>query len=100
MNHGNFDERCPHCSIRIMGMSARFESHDYATDFKFDCPECGKKIQCDVHSVPEFELSKAQTPEEYKASLESARKIVAETVAAEKESQLQAGIRSRKDGWG
>jgi endogenous inhibitor of DNA gyrase (YacG/DUF329 family) len=53
-----WDERCPHCEQKIH-IAEMWQRHgDYSTDWQVDCPKCGKVIQVDVHSVPEFELSK------------------------------------------
>ena len=50
-------------------MNRIFSDRDYSTDFVFYCPHCHNGIQCDVHQAPEFELSKAQTLEEYQEFL-------------------------------
>lgn len=76
MNHGRFDECCPHCEKKIKYLNDFFCGADYASDFTFDCPACSKEIQCDVHSVPEFELSKPQTPEEYAAMVAKMKEAV------------------------
>lgn len=60
MKRGRFDECCPHCEAKIADIDTRFCDADYKTDFTFDCPHCEKVIQCDVHSVPEFELRIAE----------------------------------------
>jgi len=78
MKRGRFDECCPHCNKKIKTLNDVMIGADYASDFKFDCPHCSKEIQCDVHSVPEFELSKPQTVEEYKAMVEQMKRIVDE----------------------
>ena len=61
---GRFDDCCPLCEKQL-DMHGIFTSHDYQNDFVFECPECGEKIEATVHSVPEFELEKAETREEY-----------------------------------
>lgn len=77
MSRGRFDEHCPYCSQSLTDeIYPKFVNSDYATDFAFECRHCGNEIQCDVHQVPEFELNKAQTPEEYKAMVAKMRKIV------------------------
>lgn len=69
MARGNFTGNCPHCGHH-MSHGVLYEQMvraDYGTYFQFDCLRCSALIQCDVHSVPEFELSKPQTKEEYQA---------------------------------
>lgn len=69
MKRGNFTGNCPHCGHR-MNEGVLYEMMvraDYKNDFRFACLACERDIQCDVHSVPEFELSKPETQEEYQA---------------------------------
>ncbi len=76
MKRGRFDECCPHCSKKIGSLNDFFVCADYQTDFTFECPHCCKEIQCDVHTVPEFELRKAETPEEYADKLKLFKEAV------------------------
>jgi hypothetical protein len=64
-----FDGRCPHCNHDIgdKRLHSIWTDHDYSTSFEFDCEKCERSIEMTVHSVPEFELQKAETPEEYQA---------------------------------
>ena len=57
MTTGQFDESCPHCSRKV-GVYDAFMASDYEHQFSFECNSCGKWIAVDVHTVPEFELSK------------------------------------------
>lgn len=57
---GRFDERCPHCEMKIEHLYDSFIAGDYRIDFSFPCPFCDKEIIVDVHTVPEFELSKPE----------------------------------------
>lgn len=66
MSRGRFDERCPYCGAKMTDLNQR---GDYQSQFNFDCPYCEQSIECTVHSVPEYELSKSETPEEYAAKL-------------------------------
>lgn len=54
---GTFNECCPHCSAKL-DLHAAFEAKDYSTEFYLDCPKCEKRIECIVHTVPEFEVFK------------------------------------------
>ena len=66
MKHtGSFLETCPHCKEK-QDFYGAFQSSDYASEFTFDCSECGKPIETYVHSVPEFEAFK---PEDRKPTL-------------------------------
>lgn len=71
---GNFTERCPHCDYKLKELHDKFVNADYAMDFSFDCPLCDNTIAVHVHQVPEFELSKAQTDEEYAAFIKDLAK--------------------------
>ena len=64
-----FDGHCPHCNHDIgdSRLHAIWIDRDYINDFVFLCDECGDEIQMNVHSVPEFELEKAETKVEYQA---------------------------------
>ena len=78
-----FDGRCPHCNKSIDGaLHGIWTDHDYMTDFVFECPECKQRVQMNVHSVPEFELEKAETPEEYQAK----RAALVAAIASQKET--------------
>lgn len=66
-----FDECCPHCRKKLK-CHGWFESRDYSTNFEFPCDHCGKQIEMIVHTVPEFEMRKAETPEEYQARRQAA----------------------------
>lgn len=70
MSDSRWDERCPHCTKELGSIHDIFVNHDYRTLFTFDCPHCGELIECQVHSVPEFELCKGETPEQYRARVE------------------------------
>lgn len=63
----NFQEQCPHCLKRVYDINGMHADRDYATNFVFACPHCGKPIDVTVHMVAEFEFIKAETPEEYQA---------------------------------
>ena len=64
-----FDGHCPHCNHDIgdTRLHAIWIDRDYGTDVSFRCDKCDKPIQMYVHSVPEFELEKPETEEEYQA---------------------------------
>ena len=59
MKRGNFDERCPHCGVKVdVAIRVAWECADYSEEFLFDCHVCAKSIKCEVHTVYEFELIK------------------------------------------
>jgi len=69
MARGNFTGNCPHCGHH-MSHGVLYEmmvGADYKSNFRFACLRCSVDIECDVHSVPEFELSKPETQEQYQA---------------------------------
>lgn len=76
MKRGRFDEQCPYCYRRIYDLHQKMVDADYQSEFTFLCPHCSKVIQCDVHQVPEFELSKPETPEEYQEKLKRLKQSV------------------------
>lgn len=82
MTRGNFKEQCPHCYKRVYDLHSKFEGADYSTNFEFTCPHCEEPIQCDVHQVPEFELSKPETSEEYQEKLRRIKSAVESNLCA------------------
>ncbi len=56
-----------------MGLSQRHADADYARYFDVLCLNCGQEIECNVVPVPEFELSKKETAEEYAARVAKMR---------------------------
>lgn len=59
-----FDGHCPHCDCDIGddNLYAAWMDHDCMADIVMECPKCPGKIRMTMHSVPEFELEKAETP--------------------------------------
>jgi len=76
MKRGRFDEQCPHCYRRIYDLHQKMIDADYQSEFTFPCPHCSTPILCNVHQVPEFELSKPETPEEYQEKLKRLKAAV------------------------
>lgn len=87
MKQSRWDERCPHCGKKI-NCHEWFTAKDYSTNFEFACDHCGKSVECTVHSVPEFELEKAETLEEYQARrkrlLESTKDVIQQIIMEDK----------------
>lgn len=64
-----FDGHCPHCNHDIGDQELHriWVDRDHGNDVIFRCPSCEKEVQMFIHSVPEFELEKPETEEEYQA---------------------------------
>jgi hypothetical protein len=70
---GRFDFCCPHCehSMGEEHLLTKWMDLDYGSDIIIKCPKCSRRIQVDVQSIPEFELSIPETREEYQARREA-----------------------------
>ena len=73
MRDSNFSETCPYCRHAFPDLYQRFIDADYSTEFSVNCPRCDETIDVHVHQMPEFELSKTMTPEEYAAFVKDLR---------------------------
>lgn len=60
----NWNETCPNCHAK-QNAHENWVAKDYATVFEFNCTQCDCRIECMVHTVPEFEFREPESPEEY-----------------------------------